>query len=89
MRYALWWTRITYQSICTKSSYVLINGYKKLDSIVPDGTTANHPKRALNFMVIHHFYPMWGKNKMKMVKNRFAFTHFVVLLLLLPLNRGK
>ena len=26
------------------------------------------------FLIIHHFRPSWGKNKMKMVKFRFAFA---------------
>ena len=33
------------------------------------------------FLVMHHFRPLWGKCKMKMVKFCFAFASTVVVLL--------
>jgi hypothetical protein len=41
----------------------------------------------LQFLVMYHFCPMWGKTKMKMMNFCFAFVPFVVVLVLvLPLN---
>ena len=42
------------------------------------------------FLVMHHFCPMWGKTKMKTAKFGFAFAPtLVVLVLFLPLKRAK